>query len=225
MRAVLLDGMGTLLRLEDPAPHLRRELAARGVVVDASTARAGMAAEIAYYREHNLEGADPQGLAGLRRRCAEVLRGALAVPQDASPAVHDALLAALRFHAFPDAIPALDRLRAAGLRLVVASNWDVSLHERLAETGLARRLDGAVTSAEVGRAKPDPAVFARALEIAGATADEALHVGDSRSEDVVGARNAGIEPVLVDRGGDKGAVGVRTISSLAELPGLVGAHP
>ena len=45
----------------------------------------------------------------------------------------------------------------AGLRLVVVSNWDVSLHEVLARTGLTPLLDGAVTSAEVGAAKPDPA--------------------------------------------------------------------
>ena len=61
----------------------------------------------------------------------------------------------------------LRELRRRGIRLVVVSNWDVSLHERLAETGLAPLLDGAVASAELGAAKPDPAIFARGLEIAG----------------------------------------------------------
>ena len=65
------------------------------------------------------------------------------------------------FRAFPDAVPALQRLRAAGLRTVVVSNWDVSLHDRLAEVGLAELVDGAVTSAEVGA---DSAVLYRLEE-------------------------------------------------------------
>ena len=134
--------------------------------------------------------------------------------------MYDALLASLRFSAFPDALHALERLRAAGLRLVVVSNWDVSLHDRLAEAGIADRVDGAIASAELGVAKPDPAIFAHALTMAGVRAAEALHAGDSPTADVAGARAAGIEPVLVARGGASGAEDVRTIRSLAELPAL-----
>jgi hypothetical protein len=78
VRAVLLDALGTLLRLEDPVPPLREQLAARcDLDVDRETAEAALAAEIAYYRAHNLEGADRAALADLRRRCALVLRDAL----------------------------------------------------------------------------------------------------------------------------------------------------
>lgn len=230
MRAVLLDALGTLLRLEDPVAPLRRELAARGIEVDEATARTGLAAEIAHYRAHNLEGGDRASLAALRRRCAEVLREALrsaASPGAATRAIHDApvgavqdaLMSALRFTAYPDALPALERLRAAGVRTVVVSNWDVSLHERLAETGIAARVDGAVASAELGVAKPDPAIFAHALTMAGVPPAQALHVGDSPHADVAGARAAGIEPVLIVRepGASGPSRGVRTIRSLAEL--------
>ena len=221
VRAVLLDALGTLLRLEPPAPALRRELAARGVEVDAATAEAGMAAEIAYYRAHNLEGGDRAALAGLRRRCAQVLREALGTPAP-DRVVHDSLLAALRFNAYPDALPALARLRAAGLRTVVVSNWDVSLHDRLAETGIAHRVDGAIASAELGTAKPGRAIFAHALTMAGVTPEQAVHVGDSPEADVAGARGAGIAPVLVARDNPPPDAGdVPTIRSLAELPGLV----
>jgi putative hydrolase of the HAD superfamily len=51
----------------------------------------------------------------------------------------------------------------------------------------------------VGVAKPDRRLFEAALELAGVSAAEALHVGDSYEEDVVGARAAGIEPVLLRR--------------------------
>jgi putative hydrolase of the HAD superfamily len=227
-RAALLDALGTLLWLEPPAPALRRELDARaGLQVDEETARAAMAAEIAYYRAHNLEGGDRNGLAELRRRCAAAVREALAERgrQASLDAVHDALLAALRFRPFPDVPDGLARLRRAGVRLVVVSNWDVSLHDRLVETGIADLVDGAITSAELGAPKPDPAIFGRALAIAGVPAEAAIHAGDSLHEDVAGARGAGVEPVLVWRDGEPPAAarGVPTVRGLGELADLAGA--
>jgi putative hydrolase of the HAD superfamily len=223
-RAVLLDALGTLLWLEPPAPALRRELERRvGIRVDEDVAAAAMAAEIAYYRAHNLEAGDPAGLAALRRRCAEVVAGALGDVDAPLDDVEEALLAALHFQAFPDVPPALERMRRAGLRLVVVSNWDVSLHERLAETGIAGRVDAAVASAELGVAKPDPAIFAHALGLAGVPAGDAVHAGDSPREDVAGARAAGIEPVLVARDGARPAGDAPAVRDLEELAALVGA--
>jgi putative hydrolase of the HAD superfamily len=222
-RAVLFDAMGTLLSFEPPAPLLRAQLAERlGADVGEEAARAAIRAEIGYYRGHLDEGRDAASLAALRRRCAEAMRPCLPPPAATAPTalLVDALLAALRFVAYPDAAPALRRLRAAGIRLVVVSNWDVSLHERLAETGLAPLVDGAIASAETGAAKPDPAIFARALAMAGANAAESWHVGDSPDADVAGARAAGLHPVLLVRQGDAPA-GVRVIRSLAELPGRI----
>jgi putative hydrolase of the HAD superfamily len=192
--------------------------------VDEAAAGAALAAEIAYYRAHNLEGRHRADLADLRRRCAHVLAEALGPPaRSARPRdVEAALLAALRFSAYPDVVPALKRMRGAGLRLVVVSNWDVSLHDRLAETGLARLVDGAIASAELGVAKPAPAIFAHALTMAGVPASEALHAGDSPREDVEGARAAGVEPVLLARDPRSAAPeGVRVARSLAEVADLV----
>jgi putative hydrolase of the HAD superfamily len=96
------------------------------------------------------------------------------------------------------------------------------LHERLAETGLAPLLDGAVASAELGHAKPAGAAFARALELAGAPASGALHVGDSLREDVEGALAAGLRSALLVRSGTPPDVpeGVSVIRSLADVPSL-----
>jgi putative hydrolase of the HAD superfamily len=133
-----------------------------------------------------------------------------------------ALLAALAFSAYPDSAPALRALRAAGLRLVVVSNWDASLHERLAETGLAPLVDGAIASAQLGAAKPDGAIFARALALAGVDRAAAWHVGDSVAADVEGALAAGIRPVLIARDGSGAPPdGVPVIRGLDELPGLI----
>src|SRR5918999_2816302 len=105
------------------------------------------------------------------------------------------MLASLRFTAHADAAPALRELRAGGLRLAVASNWDASLPEVLERAGLRELVDAVVASAAVGAAKPDPALFHAALDAVGATPAEALHVGDSLERDVGGARSAGLRAV------------------------------
>jgi putative hydrolase of the HAD superfamily len=221
MEVLLLDALGTLVALEPPAPLLRRELAVRfGVRVSDASAQRAIAAEIEYYRAHLDEGFDATSLGALRERCAEALRSALpARPFELDLSeLTDALLASLRFTAYPDVMPALSAARRRGLRLVVVSNWDISLHDRLRELGLTALVDGIVTSAEAGARKPAPAIFLKALGIAGVDAREAVHVGDSVDEDVAGARSAGIEPVLLSRGGGRPVAGVPTISSLSDLP-------
>jgi putative hydrolase of the HAD superfamily len=214
-RALLLDALGTLVALEPPAPRLRAALE----TISLAEAERAIAAEMTYYRAHLDEGRDAGSLTALRRRCAQALRDALPAatrPDDIGPLV-EALLGSLHFHAFADARPALEAARARGLRLVVVSNWDISLPDVLARVGLAPLLDGVVTSAEMGVAKPDPAIFIRALELVGASAAGTVHVGDSLREDVDGARAAGIEAVLISRSGGAGPPGVRTIASLTEL--------
>jgi putative hydrolase of the HAD superfamily len=225
--AVLLDALGTLLRFEPPAPRLREALRARaGVDLGPDVAAAAMRAEITYYRAHLHEGRDARSLRDLRRRAASAMRPAL--PPAAAELPLDvlcaALLDALVFVAYPDAAPALAALRADGVALVVVSNWDASLHDRLAETGLAPLLDGAVASAELGVAKPDPAIFVHALALAGAAPGDSWHVGDTPEADVAGAAHAGLRPVLVARDGAVAAPpGVPVLADLRPLPALVRA--
>ena len=214
--AVLLDALGTLVELEAPWPHLERELAARGVVVDIEHARAAMLAEMAYYRAHHDEAGDWAGLKDLRRRCAGVVQESLGTSLPLA-AVEDALLAAIRFRAYPEVPAALERLRAGGARLAVVSNWDVSLHDVLERTGLRGLVDAVGAAAELGVAKPDPAIFRAALDRLGASAADAMHVGDSVEADVAGARAAGLEAVLVARDGAPVPEGVRVVASLDGL--------
>jgi putative hydrolase of the HAD superfamily len=217
VRAVLLDALGTLVELPAPWPALVEELAARGVVIDEEQARAALRAEMAYYRAHHDEATGMAELDDLRDRCTEVLRAALPERARSAADLRGALLASLRFRAYPEVPGVLDELRELGVARVVVSNWDVSLRAVLDETGLARMLDGLVISAEVGASKPDPAIFARALAVAGVSAGEALHVGDTAAADLAGARAAGIRALHLDRSGADGDA----LASLAELPGLV----
>ena len=218
---LLIDAMGTLVRLQPPVPLLRSQLRDRfGVGLSDAEAGAALRAEIAFYRTHMGDGHDAETLHELRLRCAAVLRDAL--PAGCEGLGLDellrGLLGSLRFVAFDDARDALLAVRARGAWIVAVSNWDVSVLEVLEQTGLAPLLDGAVSSAAIGVAKPSPLVFEHALSLAGSRAADALHVGDSPSEDVAGALAAGIEPVLIDRaGGGPRVAGVRTIRGLDEL--------
>jgi putative hydrolase of the HAD superfamily len=219
-RAVLLDALGTLVELPAPWLPLVRELDARGVAVGLEEARAAMRAEMAFYRAEHHRAGDRAGLAALRADCTEVLRRGLGEAACGLPAqeLQAALLASLRFRPYPEVPAVLRALRVAGARLVVVSNWDVSLHDVLAATELRPLVDAVLTSAELGAAKPDPAIFAAALRAAGdVPASAALHVGDDEQADAAGARAAGIAAVLVRRDGEPAPAGLRTIRSLAEL--------
>jgi putative hydrolase of the HAD superfamily len=230
-KAILLDALGTLLELESPVEPLRRELRERfAFEVSAAEAVAALRAEIAFYRAHHDEASDQERLADLRQRAALALRAGLPPAAARLPLepLTVALLAALRFRPFEEVPGVLRAARERGVRLVVVSNWDVSLHEVLAETGLAPLLDGVVTSAELGSAKPHGAIFARGLELAGAAPAETLHVGDSVEHDVAGALAAGVAPLLVVRDGMAPDAppppGVRTIPTLRPLLDLLGTR-
>jgi putative hydrolase of the HAD superfamily len=218
--AVFLDALGTLVELHPPAPRLRARLAEAGFEVSEERAAAGFAAEISYYLAHHLEGSDRERLDDLRDRCATTMMEALDLPGLDHATARRAMLDALEFTPFPDALEGLAELREGGHRLVVVSNWDCSLPDWLGPTGLLDLVDGVVTSAEAGAAKPDPAVFRKALELAGVDGAGAVHVGDSLDNDVAGARALGIRAILVQREGEP-PPGVESVRALTEVATLV----
>lgn len=103
---------------------------------------------------------------------------------------------------FEDVHPCLEALASQGIRCAVVSNWDHRLPLLLERLGLNRYFEFVLTSAEAGRRKPHPAIFERALERLTLSASQVAHIGDSYDEDVVGARGAGITPLLIDRRAD-----------------------
>jgi putative hydrolase of the HAD superfamily len=92
----------------------------------------------------------------------------------------------------------LEALRSRGLKLGLVSNaFDPGwlLHRDLERMGIAERIDFAVFSSELGKRKPHPAIFERALEALGVAAGEAMFVGDRLYEDVLGSNEAGMTSV------------------------------
>jgi putative hydrolase of the HAD superfamily len=132
-----------------------------------------------------------------------VLTGAGIVPSEATAAALGELnLYHQRFNLWeevPAEVPtALAALRAAGLRLAVVSNANGTLHRAFERLGLTQAVDSIFDSYDEGVEKPDPRFFHLALERTGADAGTTLHIGDLYHVDVVGARAAGITPVLLD---------------------------
>lgn len=109
----------------------------------------------------------------------------------------------------------LAELKRRGLRLAVISNWDQRLPLLLERLELADAFDSFAISAIVGVEKPHPRIFETALAALGVAAERALHVGDSRRDDVEGAQGVGMQALWLSPsgGGD--------LTSLAELPGLL----
>lgn len=127
---------------------------------------------------------------------------------------------------YADVFPTLGALRGMGLRLGLVSNWDSRLAPLLQELGIRDRLDACTISCEVGVEKPDARIFARALEACGVAPHRAAHVGDSYTDDVMGAVGAEMLGVWLRRDGTAGPATARSrvIASLDELPDLLAGH-
>jgi HAD superfamily hydrolase (TIGR01509 family) len=119
-----------------------------------------------------------------------------------------------------DVIPALQRLRASGRKLVVVSNANGRMRAALDRVGIGPHVDLVIDSHEEGVEKPNPLIFERALARAGSRPESTIHMGDLFHTDVVGARAAGLRAVLLDIAdlyGDHDCERVRSLSELADL--------
>jgi putative hydrolase of the HAD superfamily len=201
LRAVLFDWGDTLMRWAPGPEHLsdghRAGLAAIGVEpIPELTAR---------FRDEYLPAYFAPGLVEEIEYPAQVRRllGEFGITVDDEQllrfleAEHAAWAPARQLAATTHAL--LESLRERGLRLALVSNAidppDL-LHRDLAEFGVAQRLDVAVFSSEVGRRKPDPAIFRYALERLEVDARDALMVGDTLETDIAGAAALGMRTCL-----------------------------
>jgi HAD superfamily hydrolase (TIGR01509 family) len=195
--AVTFDANGTLLRLVDPVPVLRDLLRRHGVELSTAEMAAAFADEARYYGDHCVSGRDDESLAALRRECLGVLLGSAGAHLDPE-LLFEGYVDAFSFEILPGVSGVLRQLRARGLALAVVSNWDLSMHARLEELGLAGLVDAAVASSDAGASKPDRAIFDHALGLLGVSPDRALHVGDSPAdEDGAAAAGMHFAPVPV----------------------------
>jgi putative hydrolase of the HAD superfamily len=124
-------------------------------------------------------------------------------------------------HVPADVVPTLQRLRTAGLTLAIASNANGVLERMFDRVGLTPYFHAICDSCIEGVEKPDPRFFQIVLERAGGRPETALHVGDLYYVDVLGARRAGIRPLLLDPHGLYAGFDAPRIASLGELVSIL----
>jgi putative hydrolase of the HAD superfamily len=117
--------------------------------------------------------------------------------------VFDAFSRPSAWEVYPDTLAVLSALKERGLKLGVISNFDSRIYPLLSDLGIFKYLDSVHISSREGTAKPDPAIFLNALSAHGLLPREAVHVGDSLSEDIGGAEGAGLHAVWIDRDGGR----------------------
>ena len=135
------------------------------------------------------------------------------------------LSAAVDFRLYADVLPALEQCRAAGVELMVTSNWDCSLPEVLQRLGIRGYFRALVVSALEGRAKPEPHFYVLAARRLGLTPSEILHVGDEEANDVAAAEAAGLRAVWLCRHDHTPERTRNRIRSLEELAGILNLRP
>ncbi len=102
---------------------------------------------------------------------------------------------------FPECLEVLQTLRQQGYMVGVISNWDIRLLELLQSMGLMTYVQHVSISALVGWEKPHSAIFAHALAAVAVPPARALHIGDNLQADALGAHQAGLQPLWLQRRG------------------------
>jgi len=229
-RAVLFDAAGTLIELNEPVGATYARIAREfGVERNAERLDQAFRHVFAHAPPMAFPDTEPAQIPKLERawwhRCVQ--QTFAYSPADASPAVRtddgcfatqdafdrffEALFVAMgsasAWRAVDGALEVLDELRDAGFGIAIVSNFDFRLPALLDALEISPRVDVVVLASDVGAAKPDPALFERALSRLGVAPEDTVVVGDHPEHDIAGARNAGLW-----------AVDVGALATLGELP-------
>jgi dihydrofolate synthase / folylpolyglutamate synthase len=219
IQAVTFDVGGTLI---EPWPSVGRvyaEVAARhGLEVaaedlDRQFARAWAARKNFSYR-----------LSDWLELVRQTFAGLTPAPPSASlfAALYSHFATAGPWRIFDDVTPCLRELKRRGLKLGIISNWDERLRPLLRELQLDNYFDSIVISGPGGPQKPEAKIFQAAAAQLNTRPEAILHIGDSASEDLAGARAAGLRAMLLSR---NDAVGLGSATVPIALAGVPPANP
>jgi putative hydrolase of the HAD superfamily len=100
---------------------------------------------------------------------------------------------------FPETVEVLTQLKKNGYQTGMITNFDSRVYDVNRALGIEPLIDSITLSSEAGAPKPNSKIFAKAIEAHRIHPEEAIHVGDSLTDDVRGAQKAGMRAVLIDR--------------------------
>lgn len=102
---------------------------------------------------------------------------------------------------------------------IISNNGEAYIAEAMKVNGIS---PAGIISADMVKAyKPHPRLFQKAMEVSNCTADEVVHIGDSVISDVNGAKAVGIKPILLDREGRAGSLGILVAKSLLDALDMI----
>ena len=199
LRAVLFDVDFTLCR---PGPELSAESYARiaarhGITLDSSRYEAAREAAVLNLKRHPELLHDDTIWHRFTEEIFVGMGGPAEIASECATEIERGWEVSENFELFEDAIPVLEEVRAASLRIGLVSNGIRDLSEFVAHHKLD--VDATVDSRSHGRVKPHPTIFQAALTLLGAEAADTVMVGDSLEEDIEGARALGMRAILIDR--------------------------
>jgi putative hydrolase of the HAD superfamily len=199
LRAVLFDVDFTLCR---PGPELSAErytrIAARhGLTLDTRRYEDAREAAVRNLKRHPELIHDESIWHRFTEEIFIGMGGPEQIASECATEIEEGWAVSENFELFEDALPALEELRAAQLKIGLVSNGIRDLTEFVAHHRLD--VDAIVDSRSHGRVKPHPTIFQAALELLSVGPAEAVMVGDSLEEDVEGARALGMRAILIDR--------------------------
>lgn len=99
---------------------------------------------------------------------------------------------------YPEVFPMLDHCKEQGYLMGVITNNSANIAEQCVEHGLDHYFEFVISRIDAGCSKPEAGIFEAALNHVGIKPEDTVHVGDNYYADVMGAKNVGITPVLLD---------------------------
>lgn len=210
------------------AEGYRRFAGRHGLAVDPSRYAAAVAAASVELESASGGAYRAELFVRFARRVLQEMGAAGPAVETCAREIYDEWAACRHFSLYDDVQPALRALRAAGMRMGLISNTHRCLSALQQHFDLAPYIGCAVSSSDHGYMKPHPGIFQEALRQLGAQPAEAVMVGDSLANDILGARRIGMRGVLVSRSGTEhpeAPAGVAVIRTLRELPRLLAHTP
>lgn len=234
VRAVFFDLDGTIRHSEPSSSEMFYRVAAElGLETDAALRLAGERWVYAYWAESPEFKRDLERFGSWRENAAfwenHARRHLMALGVDAARAEKLAEKITQRMREEyqpvdvvpPDVTDTLQKLRQDGYRLGLISNRSEPFHDVITDLELEGWFDPLLAAGEVGWYKPDPRLLRHAVELADVSPEEALYVGDNYHADVIGARRAGLIPVLLDPKGLFPEADCAVIRSIGEVLTLI----
>ncbi|MCX6001019.1 MAG: HAD-IA family hydrolase [Chloroflexi bacterium] len=225
IKAVFFDFFNTLVYFDPPREKHYADTAAEfGVRITPEAIAAALPEADAWWRAENFRSTikdreQSSKFDAYRGYGLRILRDAdnTVSPDQALQILAGAFSVGFKFKNYDDSLPALGALKGKKMQMGVISNIGEQIDSYLDKAGFTGYFAHKITSFEAGCDKPQPQIFQLALKRAGIAAAEALFVGDQYDLDVIGARSAGIKPILINRDGAGGDYDCAVINHLSQV--------